>query len=181
MRRFATPGWLLKHAIVIGLVVAFLILGWWQFGRAEHGNALSLGYTFEWPFFAAFVIFIWIREMRLALRAGSGGDSQPVDEAGADATDRTATGASSRRTGEGSAMNANRTSARAATTDLGPGVTSFDVGAALARRADQQRAGAGVDEASDYNQYLAWLAAHPDVRPRDYRRSGAASEENAHG
>jgi hypothetical protein len=181
MRRLTSPGWLLKHAIVIGLVVAFLILGWWQFGRAEEGNALSLGYTFEWPFFAAFVIFMWIREMRLTLRPGGRGDSQLDDEAGADASERTATDAASRRTGEGPAMSANRTSARAATTDLAPGVTSFDVGAALAHRADQQRAGAGIDEASDYNQYLAWLAAHPDVRPGDYRRSGAASEENAHG
>ena len=67
MRRLASPGWLLKHAIVLALVAAFLILGWWQFGRAKQGNALSLGYTFEWPFFAAFVIFMWVREIRITL------------------------------------------------------------------------------------------------------------------
>ena len=61
------------------------------------------------------------------------------------------------------------------------GVTSFNVDAALAQRARDQRGGPSVDETSDYNQYLAWLAAHPEARPRDYRRSGAATEENAHG
>jgi len=66
MCRLTSPGWLLKHAIVLVLVAGFLILGWWQFGRARQGNALSLGYTFEWPFFAAFVIFMWVREMRIA-------------------------------------------------------------------------------------------------------------------
>lgn len=178
MRRLTSPGWLLKHAIVLALVAAFLILGWWQFGRAEQGNALSLGYTFEWPFFAAFVIFMWVREMRITLY-GPPGDRRPRGDAPDEITERTGTGAASRRTGEG--VDADRPATRAATSDLPAGVTAFDLDAALARRAREQRSSPGVDEASDYNQYLAWLAAHPNARPRDYRRTDAATEENAHG
>jgi hypothetical protein len=50
------------------LVVAFLLLGWWQIGRARGGNALSFGYAVEWPAFALFVIFVWYREIRNELR-----------------------------------------------------------------------------------------------------------------
>jgi hypothetical protein len=177
MRRLASPGWLLKHAIVLVLVVAFLVLGWWQLGRAKQGNALSLGYTFEWPFFAAFVIFMWVREMRITLRGGSTGDRSTASRTGGPGNDAAGPASPSR--------------ARRATIDEPAGITSFDLDAALAHRADEQRAGAGVDESSEYNRYLAWLAAHPDVRPRDYRPAGAptpivaptpaSSEENAHG
>ena len=57
MRRFLTPSWLLRHAAMVGLVAAFLALGWWQVGRARGGNMLSYGYAIEWPVFALFVIF----------------------------------------------------------------------------------------------------------------------------
>ena len=58
MRRFLTFRWLLRHAAMVVLVVAFLALGWWQIGRARHGNLLSFGYAVEWPLFALFVIFL---------------------------------------------------------------------------------------------------------------------------
>jgi DNA-binding transcriptional regulator of glucitol operon len=64
VRQFLTPRWVLRHLAVLGLVAAFLILGWWQVRRAEGGNALSLGYAFEWPVFALFVLFVWSREIR---------------------------------------------------------------------------------------------------------------------
>ncbi len=155
MGRFTGPGWLLRHAVVLVLVATFLGLGWWQLGRAEQGNALSFGYTLEWPVFAAFVIFMWIREMRMTLRADAANSAKDVDRAGQAGTPEPSTPAAQ-----------------------SPGVTSFDAQAALARRAEQQRAAAAVDEASDYNQYLAWLAAHPEARPRGYRRSGVASRES---
>lgn len=31
---------------------------------------LSWAYTFEWPLFAVFLVYLWIREMRLALGKG---------------------------------------------------------------------------------------------------------------
>ena len=70
MRRLWTPWWIVVHVSVLALVVGFLALGWWQVGRAAQGNLLSFGYAIEWPVFAAFVIFVWIVEMRKALRAG---------------------------------------------------------------------------------------------------------------
>jgi hypothetical protein len=45
--------------LTITLVVSFLGFGYWQLTRAEGGNARSWGYTFEWPLFAAFVVFMW--------------------------------------------------------------------------------------------------------------------------
>lgn len=48
-------------------VAVCLALGWWQAGRAVEGNTLSWAYTFEWPLFAVFLVYLWIREMRLAL------------------------------------------------------------------------------------------------------------------
>jgi DNA-binding transcriptional regulator of glucitol operon len=69
MRRFLTPGWVARHVLAVALIVGFLALGWWQLGRASAGNALSWAYTVEWPVFAAFVAFMWVREVRLELRA----------------------------------------------------------------------------------------------------------------
>jgi hypothetical protein len=69
MRRLSTPRWLLVHAGVVILVIAFLALGYWQLGRAANGNLLSFGYAVEWPAFAAFVIYVWVKEMRKALRS----------------------------------------------------------------------------------------------------------------
>ena len=178
MRRLTSPGWLLKHAIVLVLVTAFLVLGWWQLGRAEQGNALSLGYTFEWPLFAAFVIFLWVREMRITLY-GPPGERRRRTHTRDEISEPADTDAASHRTGEGAG--ADRSATRTATEDRPAGVTAFDLDAALARRARDQHRNPDVDETSDYNQFLAWLAAHPDARPRDYRRSGAATEENSHG
>lgn len=47
------------HVITLVVVTACLALGWWQLERALSGNTLSWVYTFEWPFFAAYAIFMW--------------------------------------------------------------------------------------------------------------------------
>jgi hypothetical protein len=57
------------HVGVVVLVAAFLALGWWQVGRAASGNLLSFGYAIQWPAFAAFIVWVWIVEMRKALRS----------------------------------------------------------------------------------------------------------------
>ncbi|MGA8296590.1 MAG: hypothetical protein WB770_06075 [Acidimicrobiales bacterium] len=58
--------WWTRRAI--GLHVAlgvtfpgFLALGWWQLERALGGNTLSWAYTFEWPFFAGYAVYVWWR------------------------------------------------------------------------------------------------------------------------
>ena len=35
------------------------LLTWWQFERAYNGNTLSWAYTFEWPLFAGYAIYVW--------------------------------------------------------------------------------------------------------------------------
>ncbi len=70
MKRLTTGRWLLRHVAMIVLVATFLGLGWWQLGRGREGNSLSWGYAFEWPVFAGFVVLIWVREVRIALRGG---------------------------------------------------------------------------------------------------------------
>jgi DNA-binding transcriptional regulator of glucitol operon len=66
--RFLSARWLAKHAVALVLVAACLGLGWWQVRRAAAGNLLSYAYAVEWPLFAAFVVAMWVREVRLALR-----------------------------------------------------------------------------------------------------------------
>jgi len=150
MRRLTTPAWLLKHALAVVLVVAFLWLGWWQIGRAAGGNALSYGYSIEWPFFAAFVVFMWVREARLTLR--------------------------------GPAPAAEPRPAEASAAPAGTPIKGFDVDAAIAHRTaanaaalDADAASADLEGAGAYNQYLAWLAENPDVRPGDLRRAARAT------
>jgi hypothetical protein len=74
---FWTPAWLVRHTVMLTLVVAFLGLGWWQIGRAAGGNLLSYAYAVEWPVFAGFVVFVWVKELRRA-RAVAGDDPAAV-------------------------------------------------------------------------------------------------------
>ena len=75
---FWTPAWLVRHVLAATLVVAFLALGWWQVGRAASGNLLSYAYAVEWPVFAGFVVFVWVKEIRRAKAArGSFADEEP--------------------------------------------------------------------------------------------------------
>jgi DNA-binding transcriptional regulator of glucitol operon len=82
MKGLWTPAWIARHALAVVLVLAFLALGWWQFTRASGGNALSWGYTFEWPVFAGFVVFLWWREVQHERRgpeAPAEPEPEPVD------------------------------------------------------------------------------------------------------
>lgn len=68
MRPLLTPRWLARHALAVTLVLACALLAWWQVSRAAEGNLLSYGYAVLWPVFGGFVILIWVREMRVAVR-----------------------------------------------------------------------------------------------------------------
>jgi DNA-binding transcriptional regulator of glucitol operon len=96
MRLLWRPRWLLVHAAVVVLVVAFLALGYWQLNRFAGGNALSFGYALEWPAFAAFTVYVWIKEMRRAVTAGTGETPEP--EVNPPARRLQLTGASTERT-----------------------------------------------------------------------------------
>jgi hypothetical protein len=62
-----TPGWLACHALAGAFFGGCLALGWWQTRRAAGGNTLSWAYAVQWPVFAGFVVFVWVREARRAL------------------------------------------------------------------------------------------------------------------
>jgi hypothetical protein len=47
------------HVTLLVLLPAFAWLTWWQLSRALSGNALSWAYTFEWPLFAGYAVYVW--------------------------------------------------------------------------------------------------------------------------
>src|SRR6516162_9410076 len=67
-----TPKWLGWHLLVVASVIGMLWLGDWQLRRAESGNALSWAYTFEWPLFAIFAVFFWIKTIKDEVRIKRG-------------------------------------------------------------------------------------------------------------
>ena len=149
MRTLLTPRWLLVHAGVVVLVVAFLLLCWWQVTRAAAGNLLSFGYAIEWPAFAGFLIFVWIREMRKALRSG------PAPEAEAVAVPLEPIRSRS------SSLGSRSSSALPMET------------ATVRSKARAARREAAYDDSDDpalaaYNHYLAWLNEHPHATPAQY-------------
>ncbi|HET6810725.1 MAG TPA: hypothetical protein VFH50_06925 [Acidimicrobiales bacterium] len=52
------------HVTALSAVLAFCLLARWQVHRALSGNTLSWAYAFEWPFFAAYVVYMWWRLLR---------------------------------------------------------------------------------------------------------------------
>ena len=74
MRPLLTPRWLARHALALALIGGCLALGVWQFLRATGGNTLSWAYVFEWPLFAAFVGWMWLRAARDDLSRTRGED-----------------------------------------------------------------------------------------------------------
>ena len=81
MRRLLlSPSWLVRHLLALGLVVAFILLGRWQWHRAESGNGLSFAYTVEWPLFAAFVAFFWWKMLRFELHPPNEQSIEPEPE-----------------------------------------------------------------------------------------------------
>ena len=60
------PAWFSRRALFLHLTALIVIpgclaLGWWQLQRALSGNTLSWAYTFEWPFFACYGVYMWWR------------------------------------------------------------------------------------------------------------------------
>lgn len=150
MRQLSTPGWILRHLAAVALVAGFLALGWWQISRAAAGNTLSWAYAVEWPVFAAFVVFIWIREMRQALHQALPTDQgPPPDGVPADP-----------------GPPADVTSAQSA----GQPVGAVRIGRPVRVRSVARTPAAQSEdpELAAYNHYLAWLNANPHARAGDY-------------
>lgn len=80
MRVLLRPRWLAWHAGIVIATAGMLYLGDWQLHRALSGNELSWAYTFEWPLFAIFAVFFWVKSLRDELREA--GPSATGHEAG---------------------------------------------------------------------------------------------------
>jgi hypothetical protein len=59
VRRYFTRRCIGLHITIIVLLPAFAWLTKWQLDRALGGNTLSWAYTFEWPMFAVYAIYVW--------------------------------------------------------------------------------------------------------------------------
>jgi hypothetical protein len=77
-RVLVRPRWLAWHAFVVLGTAGMLYLGAWQLHRAESGNELSWAYTFEWPLFAIFGIYFWIKSLRDELRPATSTRIEPT-------------------------------------------------------------------------------------------------------
>ena len=154
MRRYLAPRWLLGHLLVAAVAVTFLRLGWWQWVHARQGNTLSYGYALQWPLFAAFGVFFWIRVLRERVARAvpptvpSGEvDDQVLPAAQPDHRQATVGVVWSFRT------------------DLVPGVADDIATPAVAAGDDRN------DRLAAYNEMLAWLNADPTRRHADYRHA----------
>ena len=163
------------HALTLVLVVTFLWLGWWQLGRAASGNLLSYGYAIQWPAFAAFVIFVWYKEVKRALAASDQPESadarhDATETARPTATAEAGTGVTSPAAGGMSASGARGTAGATGTAGAG---TKTVTGSAAGARRPPRESNPLYDDSDDpelaaYNRYLAWLNANPHANPADY-------------
>ena len=77
MRRLLAPRWLVWHALAIVVTVVFVRLGLWQWDRAvATGSPQNMGYALQWPAFALFVVAVWWRVSRDAVRPPREGRSR---------------------------------------------------------------------------------------------------------
>jgi DNA-binding transcriptional regulator of glucitol operon len=141
VRKLWTPGWVFVHASVLVLVCGFLALAWWQINRAAQGNALSFGYAVEWPAFAAFVVFVWVVEMRKAVRAETDDTAVPPEFLPTDAD-----------------------SVPVAAAETKPAVRARP----LRKRNEAAYDDSADPDLAAYNHYLAWLNTHPNANPAQY-------------
>jgi len=59
MGKYLTKRCIWLHVVTLLLVSSFVLAAWWQYGAARAGNGLSWAYTFEWPAFAVYAVYMW--------------------------------------------------------------------------------------------------------------------------
>lgn len=72
------------HVTLLVLLPLFAWLTWWQLGRALGGNTLSWAYTFEWPLFAGYAVYVWWQLIHdrgaVSRQLGPSGGEEAADE-----------------------------------------------------------------------------------------------------
>ncbi|MGD0378541.1 MAG: hypothetical protein ABSC30_01015 [Acidimicrobiales bacterium] len=76
------------HVALVVFVPGCVALTWWQVSRALGGNTLSWVYTFEWPLFGAYAVYMWWKLVHDVPGARPGHQATPdaMPSAGSDAT-----------------------------------------------------------------------------------------------
>jgi len=85
MRALLSSRWLGRHAAMVGLVAATVLLGRWQWSRgmAATGSGRNIVYAVQWWFFALVVVYGWWRLIREELHP----TQESADAPGAGAQD----------------------------------------------------------------------------------------------
>ena len=140
MRGLWTPAWIARHLLALVLTVGCLVLGWWQFSRAAGRQLDQLGLHVPVAGVRR------VRRLHLVAR-GPAGPARAGRRAGAHT---------------GAVRQAGAPAHPPVTGDPGPPVRRGRYG--------RDRAGGPAEdpELDAYNDYLAWLTAHPGARPADY-------------
>ena len=100
MRKYFTWRCIALHVLVLIVVPSFFFLGKWQYDAARSGNTLSWAYTFEWPLFGLYALYVWwrlINEKSTALarlwaardRTAAAASGMPLEEVPGWALDKT--------------------------------------------------------------------------------------------
>jgi hypothetical protein len=77
------PRWLAWHATAAIVIAGMLVLFDWQLHRALSGNELSWAYTVEWPLFAIFAVYFWVKSLRDEVRLPQGRENAHEQRNGA--------------------------------------------------------------------------------------------------
>ena len=72
------------HVCAAVVVLGCIALAWWQAARALSGNTLSWAYTFEWPVFGAYAVFMWWKLLHERAREHPRTDRAQLDDPAAD-------------------------------------------------------------------------------------------------
>src|SRR5450759_2221020 len=78
--RYFTPRCMGMHATLLIVLPVFTWLTLWQLNRALNGNTLSWAYTFEWPLFGTYAIYVWWQLIHDQPAAGSRRLISPTEE-----------------------------------------------------------------------------------------------------
>jgi hypothetical protein len=147
-RIWLAPRAVAMHVTLLIVLPAFGGLFWWQIQRVRQGNTLSWAYVFEWPFFAAYAVYMWWRLVH-----------DQATPAGAP-TVRPATGGGGMAAVDGQAVDSTAVSGTPPRTEV---ATGSPVGGVAGREpvagAAASAAGGVDDEMAAYNRYLAELDA----------------------
>lgn len=65
--RLLRPWYLLMHLVVVALFAVTLLLGWWQWQRAEASgwSAQNISYAFQWPTLGVMGAWFYVKLMRI--------------------------------------------------------------------------------------------------------------------